>query len=772
VGAPGASAAPFAQSYPFSGAASGSAGWASLDNPAPNPWYVSSIGAGGLRMAPTGNGGLIYDNAYRSGFELQAPAGATITRAVLSGVDALQQDRQRTRINLLPQPSTGALDGTESWGRSTTDDGDTLTGTLTLTPQAGSTATGVQIRHYPVACGDPGLGQPACAPVPTSTTAHARVAAVDVTLDDPSAPSATVAGPAGGWTNATSAPITASGADAQSGISRLALRVRAGSSTRTQTLGTWDQDTSGSSLPGWSTTRDASSSVTLPRSGTVTITAIARNGANTESASAPVIVRIDRVAPKITWPKRLQGGQTATVRDAASGLGTVTATIGGKAVKVTCAAGAEQCKVGIPTTARGRIRIGGTDQAGNSTVAERDVVPGGKAGASGGGGSGKGSGKRGSRKPTASYCKKHPRARACAGSNPGRGGQGRPGRAAPRGIKLSKAGGKPASKDKVPGGCKQRRLTLTAAGSFAVNNFCTGDKVLSRGDTFAGPCQGKNSKGRPYGRCRYQVQAIRPHAAPKGSYYCAVVPLDRSNANPGPKGTGIGTAPKGRKRDPAFRKGKSRCNREIRDTCEGAYKNCKKALVAAGKAKCKGKRYYIPVAAVAEMTNGSPDAAKRIPLNAAYIAARRNQLPVCAGVNPMGDLPKAPRKHGRNASGPADEHANRMCSESVAIDPAGAFVQWRWITKDGKYVMSRVSGAGGRPVFGASHWAFIPVEAIIGAPAPSSPRARAVLLCSLSPGSIPEGQTAPTIKNAGRDAMPAKNMHSWGNVSVCSDFDG
>jgi len=413
------SAASFTQPYPFTGAPAGTAGWTTLDIPSPNPWYTSSIGTGGLQMAPTGNGGLVYDNGYRSGFQINAPAGATITRAVLGGVDALQADRQRTRINLLPQPSTGQLDGTEPWAKATDVDGDTLTGTITLTPQPGFTAaTGLQVRHFPVACGDPNLGQPPCAPVSAATTAHARAQSVTLTLDDPSAPTATLSGPAGGWTNATSATVTAGGQDPQSGISRLSLTVKSGSSTRRPVIGTWNQDTTGNSIPGRATTRSGPSTLTLPRSGTVTVTSVARNGAGTESTSTPITIRVDRTAPTITWPRKLEGGQSATVRDSESGLANLTARVGSKTVTTSCAAGAKQCKVKIPTTADGTLRITTTDQAGNDTDGQRTVIPRPRGGGPGGGGS-KGGAKKpptrkpGSKKPTASYCKKHPSAKAC-----------------------------------------------------------------------------------------------------------------------------------------------------------------------------------------------------------------------------------------------------------------------------------------------------------------------------------------------------------------------
>lgn len=428
LGIPGASAAPFTQAYPFTGSPAGVAGWTDLGSPTPNPWYTSSIGPGGLRMAPTGNGGLVYDNTgddgqVRSGFQVDAPAGATITRAVLSGVDAVQQHRQRTRVNLLPQPSTGQLTNTESWGRSTINDGDALTSTITLTPLAGSTATGLQVRHLTVACGNPALNQPPCEPVPSNTPAHARVAGVTLTLDDPSAPVATVGLPPGGWTNAGSVAVTASGQDPQSGISRLALQVRSGSATRRPVVGTWPQDTTGATLPGWATSRSGSSNVSLPHTGSVTIATVARNGAQVDATSAPATIRVDRNPPKITWPRKLEGGQSATVRDAEAGLATLNATGDGRAVPTTCAAGAKQCKVKIPTAADGTLRIRATDQAGNGVTSERKVAPkprrgGGGAGAGKPGRSDVPSKRPGGSKPGRAYCVKHPTSRACRARQP------------------------------------------------------------------------------------------------------------------------------------------------------------------------------------------------------------------------------------------------------------------------------------------------------------------------------------------------------------------
>lgn len=421
---PCAAAAPFEQSYPFTGPAAGTAGWSNLDNPSPNPWYSSSIGVGGMSMQATGNGGLIYDNAYRSGFQFQAPAGTTITRAVLGGVDARQEDRQRTRINLMPQPSSDVLTGSESWGKQTVDDGDTLSGAITLTPQPGFTpSSGLQVRHYPVACGNPGLGQPSCAAVPASTLGRARIASVTVTLDDPTPPVATLNGPAaGGWTNASSVPVSVSGQDEQSGISRIGAVVKVGSATRRPTLGSWTQDTSGNSLPGWTTSQTATGTVALPRKGTVTIAGTVRNGAQAESTTGTVTMRIDRTAPQISWPKKLQGGQTVTVRDGESRLASLTATLNGRPLRTTCPAGSKQCKVKIPTTAGGTLGVEAADVAGNVTSGERTVKRAPKTGTGkrgSGGGSKKRGPKKGSSKRSQAYCKKHPKAKGCAGRDPG-----------------------------------------------------------------------------------------------------------------------------------------------------------------------------------------------------------------------------------------------------------------------------------------------------------------------------------------------------------------
>jgi hypothetical protein len=479
---PAAPAATFTQPYAFSGSEDGIAGWVDLDNPSPNPWYTSSIGAGGIRAVPTGNGGLVYDNAYRSGFEVDAPAGATITKAVLSGVDALQQDRQRTRINLLPQPSTDTLTGTEPWGRSTVLDGDVLQGTITLT-LPGTPATGLQIRHFPVACGDPSLNQPACGPVAPDTAAHARVASVALTLDDPSAPVSSATGPGGAWTKATSVDVTAKGEDPQSGIARLELQTKAGSSTRTTVLGTWAQDTSGDLYPGWVTSRSRATSVPLPRSGTVTITTSSRNGASTDAVSAPLTVRVDRIDPTITWPRKLQGGQSVSVRDPDSGLASVTTELNGRRVDSPCTTGAEQCRIRIPNTAKGRLAITATDVAGNATNGSRTVLS--RPGSSGS--SPGGSKKPGSRKPTTAYCKKHPTARACKGAakplrpKPPRGKAGQrlvklKGQPKKAGKRLPKCSKKRPCKGPIAGLDRTYQTVRNYTGSYVIGATALGDE--------------------------------------------------------------------------------------------------------------------------------------------------------------------------------------------------------------------------------------------------------------------------------------------------------
>jgi hypothetical protein len=762
-GGPAASAAPFTQAYPFTGSPAGTAGWVALDTPSPNPWYTSSIGTGGMRMAPTGNGGQVYDNAYRSGFQVDAPAGATITRAVLSDVDARQEDRQRTRINLLPQPHTDVLNGSEPWGKSTTLDGDTLTGTIALTPAPGGTATGLQIRHFPVACGNADLSQPPCAPVPSTTGAHANIGGVTLTLDDPSGPVAGLAGPAGGWTNASTAQVNASGSDPQSGVARLSVQVRSGSATRTETLGTWSQDTTGATLPGRATARNADASIALPRTGSATITTIARNGADVDAASAPITVQVDRVASRITWPKVLQGGQTATVRDAESGIGALAVTLDDRPVATQCAPGAKQCKVKIPTSADGALRITATDVAGNRTSERRAVVPRPRSGPGADGGGAKDRPRKsprkpGSRKPSASYCKRHPAAKVCrSGPDGGRGKRPKDARdrRAPRGTKISRA----RTRAGKPGGraCRVRRLALSGAGSFAIGVECRGDKVLGRGDTFTGSCQGKkNSK--PYRNCRYQVQLLRPHGKTSGSY-CAIVPLESSNAHPStPKGPG--RAPKGRKNAPYFKARKSACNDEIRKICVASFRDLPKNRVARFKQECNHpRRYYLPLAATAAIINGKKDNAAPVNLNEAYLAQKGNKLPVCAGVNPMAGRPK----RGTNPAGPGGAAATSVtCDRSMVITKAKR-LGWRWLTKDGKYVMASLNRLD-EAAFGGARWAFIPVEAIIGPNPPASVPERAKLLCQT--GQKP-GEPPPRITIAGRAESPIE-FANWGNVQVCN----
>ncbi|MEV4420477.1 hypothetical protein AB0L40_10950 [Patulibacter sp. NPDC049589] len=617
---------------------------------------------------------------------------------------------------------------------------------------------------------------------------HARVAGVTLTLDDPSPPTATINGPAGGWTTASSAPVTAGGQDPQSGISRLGLVVKTGGSTRRPVVGTWNQDTTGGSLPGWATTRSSPSTIALPRTGTVTVATVARNGAGTESTSTPITIRVDRTAPTITWPKKLQGGQTATIRDTQSGIATLTAKINSKTATTNCTPAAKQCKVKIPTTANGTLRITTTDQAGNDTTGQRTVRPrpkGGGGGPGSGGGS-KGGAKKpparkpGSKKPTASYCKKHPLAKACTGASAGSSPIRRQDRATPRGTKVSKVS--KAKKSSVPRGCRQRALALSGAGSFAINNLCSTDDILWRGKPFKGTCQGKHDvkvKGKikrvPYVGCRYQVQQIRPQGQRSG-YYCAIVPLESTNANPGPAGSGIGKS-SGKKLKVKVSKGKDPCSKDLRKMCSDGYKDCKKSLVAEYIKRCKSKKPYIPLSAMAAMVNASTSAGTTIDLNLEYLTARKYQLPLCTGVNPMPDKPGTKKpKRGQNASGPVgDSQITFTCADALPIDqpPAAAAGQpplpppptpkasWRWLSKDGKYVMVRF----GPEVLGGSHWSFVPVEALLGPAPPAAVSARAKALCRLSE-QLTDPTQNPTITIAGQHTK----VPQWGNVQVCGVF--
>lgn len=375
ITASGVKASSFTYTYDWADTTYGAAGW-DAQNQA--PWYSASFTPGsGIKVAPTPNGSNPYEWDAAPGLTggkwvFTAPGAAQITSAGIAGLSGKYDADQRQRIQFdgqgfaaIPAYSGCLLDPANNpvtWGRVLCDPGDAWNSeAFTLTPPPGASATELRLWNYPKPCHATG---PPCQVVTGTDNPFGSLRRALITMDDPTTPNVTLAAAtAGGWTRATSLPISASGSDTDSGIAQLMVIAKGAQGKRL----TYRPDAKHKTprqpgQPALRASRAFSYTMRLPNAGSVSISSRTVNGAGDQAASAPVTVQVDRARPVIRWPSQLKSGSRVQVIDAASGI--QASSIDGAAGR--CLSGSKNCGLVIPKGAEGQVTVVVTDAAGNT----------------------------------------------------------------------------------------------------------------------------------------------------------------------------------------------------------------------------------------------------------------------------------------------------------------------------------------------------------------------------------------------------------------------
>lgn len=336
------------------------------------PWYTTTFRPGvGLRIVPTGNGGAPYDGVRGLGF-LAAPGGAQWTRAVLTGVDGMVEERQLLRLALRDFDGTiagvGASEDRVPDGSTFSDD------TVTLTPTAGARADLLSLNMFTAPCG--GAGEPACQPVDPAAGGFLQVGGVRATFEDPSAPVARLTGEGleGRWTRARRLTILARAEDPQSGIAELQVRAASAGASVTRPREDVRQLAPRDRLaPPRPPMVERSRTVALGRARSVRVRLRAVNGARMRQATDTTI-RVDRDPPRgLRVTRTDQGRLVAEGRDARSGVASLTlelprdvTVVGPSCDAANCPERVRTASTAPPIGMRVRVVVRARDRAGNT----------------------------------------------------------------------------------------------------------------------------------------------------------------------------------------------------------------------------------------------------------------------------------------------------------------------------------------------------------------------------------------------------------------------
>lgn len=215
----------------------------------PGPWYRTWLGSGapatvgrGLGVRPLG--GRVYDNGdptQQTGgpgtvLRWTPPGGSTITRAAFGQLRYRNEaEGQYLRVRVATgNPSTNQTrDFGPAYGQNDPDTTYTPSA-VTLTPTV--PGLGVEAAMFTV-CSPAGGGLYSCPNIPTGTGTFGRVGRIEITLDDPDQPVLQVQPqPAidGGWVNKRRPQkLSVTATDPSSGIQRIQVQLKLGTSTRT-----------------------------------------------------------------------------------------------------------------------------------------------------------------------------------------------------------------------------------------------------------------------------------------------------------------------------------------------------------------------------------------------------------------------------------------------------------------------------------------------------------------------------------------------------------
>jgi hypothetical protein len=215
----------------------------------PGPWYRTWLGSGapatvgrGLGVRPLG--GRVYDNGdptQQTGgpgtiLRWTPPGSSTITRAAFGQLRYRNEsDGQYLRVRVATGNSTTnqTRDFGPAYGQNDPDTTYTPSA-VTLTPTV--PGLGVEAAMFTV-CSPAGGGLYTCPNIPTSTGTFGRVGRIEITLDDPDQPVLQVQPqPAidGGWVNKRRPQkLSVTATDPSSGIQRIQVQLKLGTSTRT-----------------------------------------------------------------------------------------------------------------------------------------------------------------------------------------------------------------------------------------------------------------------------------------------------------------------------------------------------------------------------------------------------------------------------------------------------------------------------------------------------------------------------------------------------------
>lgn len=215
----------------------------------PGPWYRAWLGSGapttvgrGLGVRPLG--GRVYDNGDPTqqtggpGTILRwiPPGSSTITTAAFSQLRYRNEaEGQYLRVRVATgNPATNQTrDFGPAYGQNDPDTTYTPSA-VTLTPTV--SGLGIETAMFTV-CSPAGGGLYTCPNVPTSTGTFGRVGRIEITLDDPDQPVLQIQPqPAidGGWVNKRRPQkLTVTASDPSSGIQRIQVQLKLGSSTKT-----------------------------------------------------------------------------------------------------------------------------------------------------------------------------------------------------------------------------------------------------------------------------------------------------------------------------------------------------------------------------------------------------------------------------------------------------------------------------------------------------------------------------------------------------------
>lgn len=215
----------------------------------PGPWYRTWLGSGapttvgrGLGVRPLG--GRVYDNGdptQQTGgpgtvLRWTPPGGSTITRAAFGQLRYRNEaEGQYLRVRVATgNPSTNQTrDFGPAYGQNDPDTTYTPSA-VNLTPTV--PGLGVEAAMFTV-CSPAGGGLYTCPNIPTSTGTFGRVGRIEITLDDPDQPVLQIqAQPQidGGWVNKRRPQkLSVTATDPSSGIQRIQVQLKLGTSTRT-----------------------------------------------------------------------------------------------------------------------------------------------------------------------------------------------------------------------------------------------------------------------------------------------------------------------------------------------------------------------------------------------------------------------------------------------------------------------------------------------------------------------------------------------------------